>query len=118
MPNLPNTATVAEPPAVVMLTTTTTPYVYHVPTIVGLPTGATYWFRYKVSYLDESLRRRQLRNHLGILYFRNNESQSKLCYPLRHFQVLWSETHGGVCFLNVLLKDLIVYQRQVLDQSP
>lgn len=98
--------------SLVMLTTTAKPYVFHVPAIQATPTGVPYWFRYLRHYIDVSLAlaRPNLTGRRGILYFRDNDSQTKLCYPLRWFTVLWAEFTSPVCFLNLLMGHLVPYE--------
>src|SRR5262245_51112690 len=94
-----------------MLTTTSKPYVFNVPTFLERQVGISYWFRYLRTYIDEPLIAlgEKIEKMEGILYFRDDKSPTKLCYPLRRFKVLWVENTPGVWFLNVLLGDIVSY---------
>ena len=94
-----------------MVTTTTVPYMYHVPQILATPKDIPYWFRYLTHYLHSDLITALQANGVerGILYLRDEESVDKLCYPLRHFEILWSDAKGPVTFFNLKMGDYIGY---------
>jgi hypothetical protein len=104
-----------------MVTTTSIPYMYHVPAILGTPTGIAYWFRYLTRYLHPNLRERGTDRipTRGLLYLRDENSQRKLCYPLRWFRVLWCEKSEAITFLNLEMRPLVPYRtaRAPLDDS-
>ncbi len=99
------------PQLLYMVTTTSVPYMYHVPAILGTPTGLPYWFRYLSQYLHPSLRTLPIKDipRNGILYFRDNKSARKLCFPIRRFEVLWFEKDETISFLNLRLGARIAY---------
>jgi len=105
-------------PNLVMLTTTHVPYVYHIPPILSCETGVPYWFRYQNIGLQNKVSKakdNELRNLRGILYLRDNESLSKLCFPLRRFRVLWNENRQAVSFFYLEMNDLINYDLLFFD---
>jgi hypothetical protein len=94
-----------------IVTTTSVPYLFHVPSIVGTPNGIPRWFRYLTQYLHPDLAGLPPKEvpTQGILYIRDQRSADKLCFPLRRFQILWLENNETICFLNLLLGDLVSY---------
>ncbi len=98
-------------PLLYMVTTTSVPYMYHVPIILGIPTGVPYWFRYLSRYIHPDLMKlpkERIPKH-GILYLRDNGSAQKLCFPIRYFKVLWFERSETVSFLNLLMAPRVPY---------
>lgn len=97
---------------VIMLTTTTEPYVFHIPTILSCPNRITYRFRYRNTWLDQRVQNSKsdyLRKCNGLLYLRDNASELKLCYPIRRFKILWKEDRAVVSFFNLEMADIIRY---------
>ena len=95
------------------MTSTTPPYLFHIPTILSLTDGLPYWFRYQNSYLDETIanaKNNQYKEREGILYLRDNESELKLCYPIRKFTVIWHENDGYFSYFYVRLDSIVTYQ--------
>lgn len=102
-----------EEATVVMLTTTTEPYVFHIPTILSCPNGITYRFRYQNRLLDSqvvNIDESNLRSIGGVLYLRDNKSELKLCYPIRRFKILWKEDETVISFFNLEMSDIIQYE--------
>ena len=102
-----------EKEAVIMLTTTTEPYVFHIPAILSCPNGIVYRFRYQENWLHEQVVNsgsEYLRKCTGLLYLRDNESESKLCYPVRCFRILWKENAGIITFFGLEMGDIIQYK--------
>jgi hypothetical protein len=98
---------------IVMLTTTTEPYLFHIPTILSCPNGIAYRFRYQNKHLHEQVKNSKsdyLRGYNGVLYLRDNSSELKLCYPIRRFRILWKEDEKVVSFFNLEMGNIINYE--------
>lgn len=100
-------------PTVIMLTTTHIPYVHHIPPILSCPNGIPYRFRYHNELLHDQILKSEsdkLYLYNGILYIRDNESELKLCYPLRRFKILWKDDRKVASFFYLKMGDLIKYR--------
>ena len=114
------TANSHQPLILNIVTTTTVPYMYHVPAILGIPAGMSYWFRYLTQYLHLDLRDLAAAQvpKRGLLHLRDNSSDGQLCFPLREFEVLWFDRSETVCFLNLLMTKRVAYGSAAAPVDP
>lgn len=99
----------------IVLTTTRAPYIFHIPPILSCPNKITYRFRYQNIWLHEDILKDtidHLRSCNGLLYFRDNSSELKLCYPIRRFKLLWKDDAGVISFFNFQMADIIKYEHK------
>jgi hypothetical protein len=95
-------------PKIILVTNTIYPYHLHNVTILSLPFGGTYHFRYERQYFHlDPLGIAALKGQIGILVLRDYERASFI--PLRTFQVLDVDDCGEFVFLDLEFLHFVEY---------